>query len=266
MEKIIYAFPIFGLLILIEFLYGYYKKYNTYSDMKDAVSSLTLGVSHVIVTVLVSSFVFGINYFFYKHRIFNLVDAWYEIIILFLLVDFSFYWWHRASHEVRFLWANHVNHHSSKEFNFTTAFRQPLLTPVLRPFFYLYIPLLGFSPEKTAIVGIINLVWAVWSHTKHIGHLGWLEYILVTPSSHRVHHGVNPEYMDKNYGGILIIWDRIFGTFEPEKAPVRYGITRNIETYNPLKIIFHEWLAWINDLKKSKSLREAYNYTFRSPK
>lgn len=181
-------------------------------------------------------------------------------------MEFSYYWWHRASHRVRFLWANHVNHHSSKEFNFTTAFRQPLFSPVLRPFFYFYLPFLGFDPSIIGLVGVASLVWAVWSHTQHIGKLGFLEYIIVTPSTHRVHHGSNDHYIDKNYGGVLIIFDIIFGTYEPENEKVNYGITKNIKSYNPIKIIFHEWIAWIKDLKNSKSLKEAYKHTFEPPK
>lgn len=266
MEKIIYAIPIFGLLILIEFAYGFFKNNNTYADVKDAISSLTLGISHVLATILVSSIIIYINYFIYEYRILDLSNNWYIIVILFLLVDFSFYIWHRASHRVRFLWANHVNHHSSRSFNFTTAFRQPFFTPLLRPFFYLYLPFIGFNPLLTTTIGIINLVWAVWSHTQHIGKLGFLGWIIVTPSAHRVHHGTNAQYIDKNYGDILIIWDIMFGTYKPEKEKVEYGLTRNIETYNPVKIIFHEWIAWIKDLKKSNSIGEIFEHTFRPPK
>lgn len=266
MGKIIYAFPIFALLILIEFTYGYFKNKNTYKDIKDAVSSLTLGISHVVATILVSSLMLLINYTIYEFRIFEFGIKWYEIVLLFLLMEFSYYWWHRASHRVRFLWANHVNHHSSKEFNFTTALRQPLFSPVLRPFFYLHLPLLGFNPAITALLGIASLVWAVWSHTQHIGKLGFLEYIIVTPSTHRVHHGTNPQYIDKNYGGVLIIYDILFGTYATEKEKVNYGLTKNVASYNPLKIIFHEWIDWIKDLKKSKSINEAFEYTFRPPK
>lgn len=264
--QIIYAFPIFALLLLIEFGYGYFKRRNTYHDMKDTVASLTLGVSQVGFTVLFASVMIVINYFLYDHRIFEFGTSWYELLLLFLIMDFSFYWWHRASHRVRFLWANHVNHHSSKEYNFSTALRQPVFSPVLRPLFYLYIPLLGFDPAVMTMMGVVALAWGVLSHTKHIGKLGPLEYVFVTPSHHRVHHGSNPQYIDKNYAGTFSFWDRMFGTFEPEQEEVVYGLTKNIDTYNPIKIIFHGWVDWINDLKRSSSLREALDYTFSPPK
>lgn len=266
MEKIIFAVPIFGLLILAEFAYGYFKNRNTYTDGKDAISSLSLGVSQVLATVAVSSILLFIDYSIYEYRIFEFGSKWYEIFLLFLLMEFSFYWWHRASHRVRFLWANHVSHHSSTEYNFTTALRQPVFSPVLRPFFYFHLPFLGFDPLLIAAIGIPSLIWGVWPHTQHIGKLGFLEWIIVTPSSHRVHHGINGQYIDKNYGGVLIIWDILFGTFEPEKEKVIYGITKNVESYNPIKIIFHEWVSWIKDLKKSKSISEAFDYTFKPPK
>jgi len=264
--EMIYTLPIFGFLLLVEFLYGYYKKRNTYQNKKDTFASLSLGLAQVVVTVIFSSSLLAIDNLFYQYRLFEFGNSWYEIVLLFLLMDFSFYWWHRASHRMRFLWANHVNHHSSLEFNFSTALRQPVFSPILRPLFYFYLPWLGFHPQMIMILGIVSLIWAVWSHTKHIGKLGFLEYIIVTPSGHRVHHGANPEYIDKNYGGVFIFWDILFGTFEPETKPVDYGLTKNINTYNPITITFHEWQAWLKDVVKSKSLREAFNHTFLPPK
>lgn len=265
MEKIAFAIPVFAALILIEFAFGYFKNRNTYANMKDAVSSLSLGLAHVCATAAFTSVLLFVDYTIYEYRIFEFGYTWHEILLLFWLMEFSYYWWHRASHRVRFLWANHVNHHSSQEYNFTTALRQPLFSPVLRPFFYIWLPFLGFDPALIVAIGIASLIWAVWSHTQHIGKLGFLEYIIVTPSAHRVHHGTNPQYIDKNYGGVLIIFDILFGTYEPEKEKVTYGITKNIESYNPVKIIFHEWVAWVKDLKKSKSLKEAFDYTFKPP-
>jgi sterol desaturase/sphingolipid hydroxylase (fatty acid hydroxylase superfamily) len=263
--EMIYALPIFGLLLLLEFLYGYFKKNNTYHDVKDTAASLSLGLAQVSVTVVVSAALLAIDQWFYMHRIFTFGNAWYDFVLLILLMEFSFYWWHRASHRVRFLWANHVNHHSSTEYNFSTALRQPLFSPVLRPLFYFYLPWLGFSPQMIIGVGVVSLIWGVLSHTKHIGKLGFLEYILVTPSAHRVHHGSNSEYIDKNYGGIFIFWDMLFGTYAPEKQPVVFGITTNITSYNPIRITFHEWQAWCRDVWHSRSLSEAFRTTFRPP-
>ncbi len=263
--EMIYALPAFALLLLIEFLYGYVKKRNTYNDLKDTAASLSLGITQVIVTIILGSTLLALDNLLYKHRLFEFGSSWHELLVLFLLMDFSFYWWHRASHRIRFFWANHVSHHSSKEYNFSTALRQPVFSPILRPLFYFYIPWLGFDPQLLIVMGSVSLVWGVWSHTKHIGNLGFLECIIVTPSAHRVHHGKNPQYIDKNYGGIFIFWDIFFGTYEKEVNPVEYGLTKDIMTYNFFTIIFHEWQAWYRDVIQSKSLREAFNHTFRPP-
>jgi len=266
MSNIIYAIPFFICLIFIEFTYGYFKKRNTYTDKKDTLISLGLGLGQLGLIIAVSGIMLSLNYFLYQYRLFNLGDSWYEIALLFILMDISFYWWHRASHKVRFLWANHVNHHSSKEYNFSTALRQPIFSPMLRPFFYLYIPILGFDPILIYSVGVFSLIWAVFYHTKHIKKLGILEWVLVTPSHHRVHHGINGEYLDKNYGAVFIVWDMIFGTFQPEERTVKFGITNNINTYNPIKVIFHEWRSWLRDLALSRSLKDVFKNTFHPPR
>ena len=193
--EMIYALPAFGLLLLIEFLYGYFKNQNTYHNLKDTVASLSLGITQVIVTIILASTLLAFDNLLYKHRLFEFGNKWYELVLLFLLMEFSFYWWHRASHRVRFFWANHVNHHSSKEYNFSTALRQPVFSPILRPLFYFYIPWLGFDPQLLIIIGSISLVWGVWSHTKHIGKLGFLEYIIVTPQRTVYTTGRDPQYI-----------------------------------------------------------------------
>jgi sterol desaturase/sphingolipid hydroxylase (fatty acid hydroxylase superfamily) len=264
--EMIYALPIFGLLVLVEFLYGHFKRNNTYHDVKDTAASLSLGLAQVAFTVVLSSSLLAVDYWFYAHRIHTFGNTWYALLLLFLLMEFSFYWWHRASHRVRFLWANHVNHHSSTEYNFSTALRQPVFSPILRPLFYFYLPWLGFDPQMMIVVGVVSLIWGVLSHTKHVGKLGFLEYIFVTPSAHRVHHGSNAEYIDKNYGGIFIFWDILFGTYESERQPVVFGITTNINTYNPIRITFHEWQAWFKDVLWSKSISEAFRSTFLPPR
>ncbi len=264
--EMIYALPVFCVLLLTEFLYGWFKRRNTYHDIKDTLASLSLGVAQVVLGVLLGSTMLAIDNWLYQHSLFKFGNSWYELTLLLLLMEFSFYWWHRASHRIRFFWANHVNHHTSVEYNFSTALRQPVFSPILRPLFYFYIPFLGFEPHMLIVLGVPSLVWGVLSHTKHVGKLGFLEYILVTPSAHRVHHGSNPEYIDKNYGGLFIFWDILFGTYAREDEPVVYGITKNINTYNPITITFHEWKAWIQDITQSKSLREAFDYTFRPPR
>jgi sterol desaturase/sphingolipid hydroxylase (fatty acid hydroxylase superfamily) len=163
------------------------------------------------------------------------------------------------------MWAAHVNHHSSEHFNLSTALRQSWTTPLTLPFFYFWLPLAGFRPDMIVIQISISLLYQYWIHTELIGKLGPFEWVMNTPSHHRVHHGSNVEYLDRNHAGIFIIWDRLFGTFEPEKAPVVYGLTTNIETFRPLRIAFHEWAALLRDVRGAASFREAVQYLFRPP-
>ncbi len=191
------------------------------------------------------------------------------IAACFVLDDFIYYWWHRASHRVRWLWADHVNHHSSQHYNLSTALRQSWsgnFTPGL--FFRAPLVLLGFPIPIIVFVHGLNLVYQFWIYTEAIGKLPRaIEAVMNTPSHHRVHHATNPDYLDSNYAGVFIIWDRMFGTFVPERAedPVRYGIVHNIATFNVLKIAAHEWIGMFADLARAKSLRDAFCYVFAPP-
>jgi len=188
---------------------------------------------------------------------------------LFVLDDFTYYWFHRISHECRFWWAAHVNHHSSQEYNLSTAVRQPW-TGVLAGTWLPWIPitLLGFPPAMMLTAQGFNLFYQFWIHTEAVRRLpAWYEYLFNTPSHHRVHHAANPRYLDRNYAGVLMVWDRLFGSFEAERddEPPRYGIIKNISTYNPLRIAFHEWAAIGRDLAAARSLREALGVVFGPP-
>ena len=179
--------------------------------------------------------------------------------------DFSYYWHHRFEHEVRILWACHVNHHSSRYYNLSTALRQPW-TPIAVVFFYPVWALFGVAPWMIMVSGGLNLVYQYWVHTEAIERMpSWFEAVFNTPSHHRVHHGSNAEYLDKNYGGILIVWDRFFRSFEPEREPVMYGLTKNIETYSLVAIAFHEYAAIARDLRRARGLRDRLGILFRGP-
>ena len=197
--------------------------------------------------------------YLYNFKIATVNDLMSPILVwalTFITIDFIYYWYHRCSHRVRFLWAVHMNHHSSEEMNFSVSLRQAWFGPLTKIPFFMLMPLIGFDPIITAAAGIISTLWGVLSHTQWINRLGPLEYIFVTPSSHRVHHGSNEEYLDKNYGNFLIIWDRLFGTFADEKSKVVYGIVDNVKTFNPLKITFQFWITMYQDYKNAKSLKD----------
>ncbi|MCL2615124.1 MAG: sterol desaturase family protein [Nocardioidaceae bacterium] len=188
--------------------------------------------------------------------------AW---IVGMVAVDLVYYWYHRSHHEIRVLWAVHVVHHSSEKYNLSVAVRQPFVVVTTLPFL-LAVVLLSVSPRILMACFAINLVYQFFIHTELVDKL-WapIEYVFNTPSHHRAHHGSQEQYLDKNYGGILIVWDRLFGTFEPEGERVRYGLTKNIDTYNLLKVETHELVAILRDIRSAASWREALGYVFRGP-
>ena len=193
---------------------------------------------------------------------------WWAWLLLFLLDDFSYYWFHRMNHQVRLFWAGHVNHHSSRYLNFGTALRQGVGERIHKFLFWLWLPLLGFDPAMIITMVSISLFYQFWIHTRAVGRLHpWVEAIFNTPSHHRVHHGSNVRYLDCNHGGVLIIWDRLFGTFSAEldQDPVVYGLTTNIETDNPLKVLGHEYCALARDLARCDRWADRWRYLLLAP-
>ena len=166
---------------------------------------------------------------------------------------------------MRFLWSAHVNHHSSRHFNLSTALRQSWTTPITGPIFWVPLALLGFHPLMILAAQAISLIYQFWIHTELIGRLGPFEWIMNTPSHHRVHHGSNVQYLDRNYAGIFIVWDRLFGSFEPEVSPVDYGLTKNLHSFNPVRIAFHDWTAMLRSVMHAASWCAALGYVFRPP-
>ncbi|HEX7045239.1 MAG TPA: sterol desaturase family protein [Burkholderiales bacterium] len=255
------AIPFFILAMGLEFLYGLLVGRQTYR-LNDTVSSLGLGVLsqlNVVLRLGVSALAFGGLAAFAGIPQWSM-DAWWQWAVAFVAYDFCYYWKHRAGHRSRLFWASHIAHHQSEEFNLSTALRQTG-TDYIGFIFYLPLYFAGIPPAAIVTVGSLNLIYQFWVHTEHIRRLGPLEWVFVTPSNHRVHHARNTEYIDKNYGGVFILWDRLFGTFEDERAdaPCVYGITTALRSFNPLWANFHFWLEtfrlsrrtrrWIDKLK-----------------
>lgn len=257
--------PAFLLLVLIEKFYGYYRGNDTLRNM-DMISSLSSGFTNVIKDVLgISVAIIGYSWMVEHLAIVHIKANWLVYLVAFLALDFSGYWVHRIAHEYNFFWNNHIVHHSSEEFNLACALRQSISVFVrIFTFFLLPAALLGVPGQVIAIVAPIQLFAQFWYHTRHIGHMGFLEKIIVTPSHHRVHHAINPQYLDKNYSQIFIWWDRWFGTFQqelPEVPPV-YGITRPVQTWNPVKINFlHLWLL-IKDAWRAEDFKDKLRIWF----
>jgi sterol desaturase/sphingolipid hydroxylase (fatty acid hydroxylase superfamily) len=234
-------------------------------SLRDSFGSLSLGGGSFLIGFALQALLFEMFVLGYDVSPFRIGESAWALIVLLVLNDFRFYWVHRANHKVRILWASHVNHHSSQRFNFTTALRQSWTVDITDP---LALPLafLGFSPTMLLTVFIISNLYQFPIHTRRIPRLwGPIEFALNTPTHHRVHHASNPQYIDKNFGGIFILWDRIFGTFAAEVEPVVYGVGRDVDTYNVLKLAFHEYGSIAADLRRFRSLRCRLGILFLSP-
>jgi sterol desaturase/sphingolipid hydroxylase (fatty acid hydroxylase superfamily) len=261
------GFPIIISLILLESIVSSVRRSNYY-EASDTWGTLGLLAGNIGVSLAVQGLVLGFNFYLYQFRLVDvnmMLPSWAVWVLTFLMIDFTFYWYHRASHRVRLLWAVHMNHHSSVEMNFSVAFRQAWLGPISKVPFFAIIPLIGFDPSITIVAGVFATLWGVIGHTQWIGKLGYLDKVFNTPSTHRVHHGTNPEYIDTNYGNLFIFWDRIFGTYAEEKSPVRFGLVQNLETNNPITITFYTWRAIFKDIKQAKSYSEVIGYCFGPP-
>ena len=263
----LYGVPIVLFLITIEVAYSILYGLNFYK-LKDTLAGLGLLIGNFVIGLLSKSSIFFLYLYLYQYKLIevnNLIPTWLVWVITFIMIDFIYYWYHRCSHRVRFLWAVHMNHHSSEEMNFTVSLRQAWFGPITKIPFFIFMPLVGFDPIITAVAGVASTLWGVIGHTQWIKRLGILEFIFVTPSSHRVHHGSNECYIDRNYGNLLIIWDRLFGTFAEEIEPVKFGIRDNVKTYNPIKITFMFWGQMISDFKESTTTKEKLLSFFGRP-
>jgi sterol desaturase/sphingolipid hydroxylase (fatty acid hydroxylase superfamily) len=265
---ITYAVPLFVLLIVIELIAVRVTKRGRYQAM-DSAASLSMGLGNRVVGILFGGLAVGAYFWVYQFRLFDLGWTWPVMVACFFAEDLAYYWMHRISHERRWFWASHVVHHSSQHYNLTTALRQTW-TGTLGLSFIFWLPLtfIGFPPLMVLMFSAISLVYQFWIHTEIIGRMGPLEWVMNTPSHHRVHHAINAKYLDANYAGVLIIWDRMFGTFVPEadEDRPRYGIVRNLGTFNPLKVAFHEWIGMFRDVfRPGLSLRQRLGYLFMPP-
>lgn len=244
---------IFFLAMALEAGYSYYEKKNLY-NVKDTLVNIFFGVSGVVTRTLTQGVWLAIWFYLYQFSFFKIPETVWTYVILFFCNEFVYYWFHRLSHEHRLLWAVHVNHHSSELLNFSTAARTPFFNLILHNVFWIPLLFVGFNPTMIFAVETIGFFFAFLQHTQVIKNYSFFDYVLNSPSHHRVHHASNAEYLDKNYGNVLIIFDRIFGTFQAEKADVKikYGITKNVKTYNLIILIFHEWVDIFQSWRQKK--------------
>ena len=274
-----FAVPIFILFVLLE-IRVIIKRLKKEYDLKEAFASIYMGIGVSIVNVGAKAFYLTIFFYVYEYRLLDTLgpatfdgffelawhkEHWYVWVMMFFLDDFTFYWCHRFMHIVRFLWAGHVNHHSSQEYNFATALRQGWWEDMYKYLFWVWLVLIGFHPIMVFFMLQFSLTYQFFVHTELVGKLGFLELFMNTPSHHRVHHSADLEYLDKNYAGVLIIWDKMFGSFIEETFQPKYGLTTNINTKNPFKIALHEIIALSKDVGRAKSWKDKVKYMMLGP-
>lgn len=259
------AIAAFVVLIAVELLWGRALGRRHYT-LGDSVSSAVIGAGSLAFGTITVLQGFAVHRYLDAHAPFTLDSrdplAWVAIT---LLVDLAFYWSHRAMHRINLLWTVHAVHHQSEQLNLLVALRIGWFSMFASWLFYLPLAFVGVTLEMALLARAISSAYQFWLHTQLVGRLGPLEYIFVTPSHHRVHHATNPAYLDKNYGGIFILWDRLFGTFEPEGERVVYGLTKDIDTFNPLRIGFHEVAAIARDVARAPTLAAKLGYVFAPP-
>ena len=267
---IIITTPLYLIIIGAEFFLSNYRRRKLYTWRDTAANIYLMLINGGIDLVFRSVYLFILEYF-YQRKLVSLANLFSYWFLLVLAEDFLYYWLHRVDHEIRFFWAVHITHHSSEHINFTVGFRSSVFQPLYRFVYFIPLALCGFKPVDIVFIYSATQIWGIFVHTELINKMGWLEYLLVTPSHHRVHHASNPKYLDKNMGMFLIIWDQLFGTFQPELPDEayqakRYGLTKPVKDADPVSLIFDEWKNIRNDLiRKDIGWKEKWGYLFGPP-
>jgi sterol desaturase/sphingolipid hydroxylase (fatty acid hydroxylase superfamily) len=260
----VYFVPVFAVCILVENIIAR-KKSSDRFEIKDSFTSIAMGIGSVLINLVTATIVYTEYSFVSKFALFKIEPVWWSWIVLLFAEDFCYYWFHRIGHESRFFWASHVVHHSSESYNLSTAVRQTWTGTMINSAFWFPLILLGFPPEMVIAQQGISLIYQFFIHTEQVKKLGFLELILNTPSHHRVHHGSDLKYLDRNYAGIFIIWDKAFGSFQPEEEVPTYGLVKNLHTYNPIKVAYIEWWNMFKQMYRVGSFTNAIKVMFKPP-
>jgi sterol desaturase/sphingolipid hydroxylase (fatty acid hydroxylase superfamily) len=249
----------------LEYLYSVFKKKNLF-HFAESVANINVGIAERLTDIFtVIPFFYFFQYIYVHYAAFVIRPGVATWILLFLLTDLVWYWYHRFAHEINILWAAHIVHHQSEDFNYTASARITVFQAIIRCLFWGVLALIGFPPQMITALLLVHGIYPFFIHTQTVGKLGWIEFLFVTPSHHRVHHSSNPEYLDKNYGDVLIIWDKIFGTFAEEKAPPVYGLTKPLGSYSFLWQHFHYPLELMLAIRKTQSFSGKIKILFGSP-
>ncbi|MTI40116.1 sterol desaturase family protein [Fulvivirga lutimaris] len=264
-NPIILSIPIYFLLIGVELVVQWITKKELYR-LSDALTNISCGITQQLSGIFLKVLGVGAYVLVYEYfALFDVPSTWYTFIILFVGADFFYYWAHRMSHEINLFWGGHVVHHQSEDYNFSVALRQGSFQILWTFFFYFPLAIIGFKPVDFVFVSALVTVYQFWIHTETIGKMGWFEIIFNTPSHHRVHHGRNPKYIDRNHAGVFIIWDKMFGTFQEEEEKPTYGITKPINSWNPVWVNFDHYYQMFKQWKEIKGLKNKLKFLFYKP-
>ncbi|WP_439490762.1 sterol desaturase family protein [Algoriphagus sp.] len=265
LSPVVIAIPMYFILMAIEMIALRFQKHPGYR-MNDAITNINCGVISQVTGVFIKVLSIGIYTLIYQHlALFQIPSNVWTFLLLFFLYDFCYYWAHRMSHEINLFWGGHVVHHSSEEYNLSVALRQSSTQTIWTFFFYFPLALLGFDPVMLVLASGINLLYQFWIHTEVIGRMGFLEKFMNTPSHHRVHHGRNPKYIDKNHGGTFILFDKWFGTFQEEEEKPTYGITTPVKSWNPVWVNLAHYASMKEELKMIPNWSDRVKYLFYKP-
>ena len=265
LNPVVLSIPLYFVLIGIELIIDRFQKRNLYR-LNDAVTNISCGITQQLTGIFLKVIGVGVYMLVYENiRIFEIPSNWITLSILFVAADFCYYWAHRMSHEINLFWGGHVVHHQSEDYNLSVALRQSTFQTIWTFMFHLPLALIGFSTMDHIYVMGINLIYQFWIHTETIGKLGWFEYLFNTPSHHRVHHGRNPKYIDRNHAGVFIIWDRLFGTFKEEEERPTYGITTPINSWNPVWVNVNHYVFMLNTMISINGVWNKIKYLFKKP-
>ncbi|NQX40270.1 Fatty acid hydroxylase superfamily protein [Pedobacter steynii] len=261
-----FAIPAFFLFLYLEYRLALHLKKPEVFKYESSIANISIGIAERLLNLFISASFYSLFYWVYKnYALINIPNSWWVWVLLILTTDLVWYWYHRLGHQVNFLWAAHIVHHQSEEFNLTVSARITIFQALIRNIFWCLIPLLGFHPTMVIAILMVHGAYSFFTHTQLIGKLGWLEHIFITPSLHGVHHASDEKYLDKNYGDVFVFWDKLFGTFQREEETPKYGLTHPVKSYSFLWQHFHYYLEILEACKKEKSIKARLKIIFGNP-
>ncbi|WP_342330309.1 sterol desaturase family protein [Pedobacter sp. FW305-3-2-15-E-R2A2] len=261
-----FAIPAFFLFLYLEYRLAIYLKKPEIFKYESSIANISIGIAERLLNLFISASFYSLFYWVYKnYALFSIPNTWWVWVLLILVTDLVWYWYHRLGHQVNFLWAAHIVHHQSEEFNLTVSARITIFQALIRNVFWCVIPFLGFHPAMVITILMVHGAYSFFTHTQLVGKLGWLEHIFITPSLHGVHHASDKKYLDKNYGDVFAFWDKLFGTFQREEEAPKYGLTHPVKSYSFLWQHFHYYLEILEACKKEKHFKARLKIIFGNP-